>query len=106
MIINRVRPSGLVEPPRAELEAELVRRKLGLDNDLAGRVLRALREEGALGAAERKTLEARKASQFSANRIPWVLEVPALADSVNDVAALIAVSRSLVPSAASSGSAP
>jgi anion-transporting ArsA/GET3 family ATPase len=104
VIVNRVRPSGLVEPERAALEAELVRRELGLENDLAGRVLRALREEGAVGAAERKTLEARKASQFSAERIPWVLEVPALVDNVNDVAALVAVSRSLVPSAASSGS--
>lgn len=106
VIVNRLRPSGFVEPDRAALEAELVRRKLGLENDLAGRVLRALREEGAVGAAERKTLEARKASQFSRERIPWVLEVPALVDSVNDVAALVAVSRCLVPSAASSGSAP
>jgi anion-transporting ArsA/GET3 family ATPase len=106
VIVNRLRPSGFAPPDRAALEAELVRRKLGLENDLAGRVLRALREEGAVGAAERKTLEARKASQFSAERIPWVLEVPALVDSVNDVAALVAVSRCLVPSAASSGSAP
>jgi anion-transporting ArsA/GET3 family ATPase len=106
VIVNRLRPSGFAPPDRAALEAELVRRKLGLENDLAGRVLRALREEGAVGAAERKTLEARKASQFSAERIPWVLEVPALVDSVNDVAALVAVSRCLVPSGASSGSAP
>jgi anion-transporting ArsA/GET3 family ATPase len=106
LIVNRVRRSGLVPPERAELEAELERRRLGLENDLAGRVLRALAEESAVGAAERKTLEARKVEQFSAERIPWVLEVPALADSVNDVAALVAVSRCLVPSAASSGSAP
>ena len=103
VIVNRVRASGLVPPPRAELEAELTRRGLGLENDLAGRVLRALAEESAIGAAERKTLEARKAAQFSAERIPWVLEVPALADSVNDVATLVAVSRCLVPSGASSG---
>ncbi len=104
VIVNRVRRSGLSTPGRAELEAELVRRGLVLENDLAGRVLRALAEESALAAAERKTLEARKAAELSAARVPWVLEVPALADSVNDVAALVAVSRCLVPSAASSGS--
>nr|MDQ2646356.1 ArsA family ATPase [Myxococcota bacterium] len=106
VIVNRVRRSGLSAPGRAELEAELVRRGLPVENDLAGRVLRALVEESALADAERKTLEARKAAQLSPERIPWVLEVPALADSVNDVATLVAVSRCLVPSGASSGNAP
>lgn len=106
VIVNRVRRSGLSAPGRAELEAELVRRGLPVENDLAGRVLRAFAEESALADAERKTLEARKAAQLSPERVPWVLEVPAFADSVNDVAALVAVSRCLVPSAASSGNAP
>jgi len=106
VIVNRLRPWGLEEPERAELEAELARRGLTVENDLAGRVLRALREENAVGAAERRTLEARKAAELSPERVPWVLEVPALSASVNDVAALVAVCRALTRGGASSGSAP
>jgi anion-transporting ArsA/GET3 family ATPase len=108
LIINRVRPGGGTKPALADLERELARRLPSSSADLAARVLLAQDEEIALGALDRKAVEGRRAGQFGPERVPWVVEVPAFADTIHDIAALIAVGRSLglIPGGASSGSAP
>jgi hypothetical protein len=108
LIVNRVRTASGRKPELAALVRELELRGLPTSTELAQRILTAQAEELALGALDRETLEARKRTQFGTDRVPWVMEVPAFADVVHDVAALLAVGRALglTRDGASSDSAP
>jgi anion-transporting ArsA/GET3 family ATPase len=103
MIVNRVRKPSEPLPALDALERELAGRGFANAGDLAARVLVAVNEENAVAALERRTLEARRATQFSRDRVSWVAELPALNDSIQDVAALVALSRALGTALAPSG---
>lgn len=119
LIVNRVRRTGDTVPTLAELARELERRQIVSasstelgpvhgSSDLAERILVAQREELALGELDRDTLARHVLRDFGPERVPWVVQVPAFADTIHDIAALTAVARSLglIRAGASFGTAP
>jgi anion-transporting ArsA/GET3 family ATPase len=97
LVVNRVHPIASAMPSAADVHGALGAHGRQASDDLVERILTAHRAEAAQAARERKSLERTLASgsALSAARIPLVIEVPAFAASVHDVAALVAVSRRL-----------
>jgi anion-transporting ArsA/GET3 family ATPase len=97
LVVNRVHPVASAMPSAADVHGALGTHGRQASDDLVERILTAHRAEAAQAARERKSLERTLASgsALSAARIPLVIEVPAFAASVHDVAALVAVSRRL-----------
>jgi anion-transporting ArsA/GET3 family ATPase len=94
LVVNRVLPE-----PSSAPSLEDLRSRLGTDagSDLAERVLRAYENEAALARGEREALArgAGDGTPLGRGRLPLRVSVPVFADSVHDVAALVAVSRCL-----------
>lgn len=97
LVVNRVHPVASALPSAADVHGALRAHGREASDDLVERILTAHRAEAAQAARERKSLERTlgAGSALSAARIPLVIEVPAFAASVHDVAALVAVSRRL-----------
>jgi anion-transporting ArsA/GET3 family ATPase len=98
LIVNRARVDPGEPPAEDTLEAFLVARGVPHDDTLAARVLVAQGEEAAAFAYEQGVLrtELSREGALAAGRIPLSIEIPAFAESVHDVAALVAVCRHLL----------
>jgi len=98
LVVNRMLPPSGREPELEAVRAVLAAEGVAEPSDLAERVLAASRAERAASELERRTLELSAADPraIGKSRVPVRVEVPSFAESVHDVAALVAVSRRFV----------
>jgi anion-transporting ArsA/GET3 family ATPase len=96
IIVNRVHRVPLREPAAADVRAVLAEIGLALDETISERLLRALRDEATEAAVEQKELT--RAGLLSGAGAPVgldLIEVPAMAGDVHDLAGLARVSRAV-----------
>lgn len=97
LVVNRTHEAPGAPPSKEQVRAAFQAKKHAASDDLIERVRIAYRAEAAQAVRERRTLEQALApgTALAAANIPLLIEVPAFAASVHDVAALVAVSRRL-----------
>ena len=95
LVVNRTRPLRGDEPPLATVEAALRRHGIAAPPDLPERIVQAYRDERAVAMLERRTLSEHAAdgTPLGRERLPVRVEIPAFPETVEDVAALAAMSR-------------